>query len=156
MPVHNWFSNFIPFDIPLIYTDLQKDIISDEKLSYLPISYITPEHFYQAMKSQYHLDHQKIAAAKTAAIAKKLGKSLIVRPDWNEVKLNVMEYVLNYKFTKNTTHGQKLIKTIEPIIEYNYWHDNYWGNCTCKKCENIIKKNYLGKILEEIRFKISI
>jgi len=141
----NWFSNFIAFDIPLIYIDP----------GHPPLSYNTPEHFYQAMKSLSHNEHKLIADAKTAAIAKKLGKTINIRPDWNNIKLNVMNYTLIYKFTKNTSHGQKLIKTLGPIIEYNYWHDNYWGNCTCEKCKNIIGQNYLGRILEEIRFKIS-
>lgn len=37
------------------------------------------------------------------------------------------------------------------IVEGNYWHDNYWGNCTCDKCKNIEGQNKLGKILMKIR-----
>lgn len=32
------------------------------------------------------------------------------------------------------------------IIEGNYWHDNFWGQCSCEKCVGKGKNN-LGKIL---------
>jgi len=147
MQLKNWFSNFVPFDTPLITVDPGFEDA---------ISYITPEHFYQAMKSVSHADHLLIASAKTPGLAKKFGRRLVVRPDWDSVKLNFMFYALVYKFTKNTSHGQKLINTPGPIVEYNYWHDNYWGDCICEKCENIVGQNWLGRILENIRTKISV
>ena len=53
---------------------------------------------------------------------------------------------------KNDYLGGKLDMTgLEEIVEGNYWHDNYWGNCTCDKCKNIEGQNKLGKILMKIR-----
>lgn len=37
---------------------------------------------------------------------------------------------------------------IEEIVS---WHDNFWGNCTCVKCENIEGQNWLGKLLMKVR-----
>lgn len=143
--MNNWFSNFIPFDTPLMLIDPGFEDV---------ISYVTPEHFYQAMKSIQHEDHVMIAAAKTPGIAKRLGRKVNVRSDWDNIKLDVMNYVLTYKFTKFTSHGKKLISSTGPIVEYNYWHDNYWGNCTCYKCEDIVGQNHLGRLLENIRLKL--
>lgn len=40
------------------------------------------------------------------------------------------------------------------IIEGNYWHDNLWGNCFCKKCENIKGQNWLGRLIMDIRSQV--
>ena len=40
------------------------------------------------------------------------------------------------------------------IVEYNTWHDNVWGICTCERCERAVvysPQNTLGEILMEIR-----
>ena len=52
--------------------------------------------------------------------------------------------------------AEKLLKDTRDryIEEGNNWHDNYWGNCSCEKCEKIIGKNMLGKILMRIRTDI--
>jgi predicted NAD-dependent protein-ADP-ribosyltransferase YbiA (DUF1768 family) len=36
------------------------------------------------------------------------------------------------------------------IVEGNWWHDNFWGDCQCPKCYKIGANN-LGKILMEVR-----
>ena len=41
------------------------------------------------------------------------------------------------------------------LIEGNYWHDNYWGNCLCPKCKEIEGQNQLGKILMKVRSTLS-
>ena len=38
------------------------------------------------------------------------------------------------------------------LIEKNYWHDNFWGVCTCGKCST--GKNHLGTILIQVREEI--
>ena len=38
------------------------------------------------------------------------------------------------------------------LVEGNYWHDNFWGECTCEKCKATQKaENWLGKLLMERR-----
>jgi predicted NAD-dependent protein-ADP-ribosyltransferase YbiA (DUF1768 family) len=61
-----------------------------------------------------------------------------------------MERILKKKF-KNVNLRSKLISCDIDIIEHNYWHDNYYGDCTCKKCNSITGQNHLGKILMKIR-----
>ena len=46
----------------------------------------------------------------------------------------------------------KLLATDEiELIKGNYWHDNYWGACSCQACSHKEKNNYLGQILMGIR-----
>ena len=130
------FSNFKCFDNPLIYQKL---------------SYNTVEHFYQAMKSKDMSYRRKVSKLTTANAAKYAGRSVCLRPDWESIKIRVMEYALRYKFSKGTSHFIALSKTLGHIVESNYWHDNEWGNCTCDKCCNRKGKNLLGKLLMKIR-----
>ena len=41
----------------------------------------------------------------------------------------------------------------DEFIEYNLWHDNFWGYCVCEKCRSKIKYNHLGNIIYDIRLK---
>jgi len=132
----NWFSNFIPFDQPIILHG---------------VSFRTPEHLYQALKATNIEDVIIIAACETPGNAKRLGYKIKCKSDWNEIKVDCMEYVIDKQFTITSIQGQKLINSKGLIVELNYWHDNFWGDCTCKKCENIKGQNNLGKILERKR-----
>jgi ribA/ribD-fused uncharacterized protein len=135
----NWFSNFLPFDVPLIHRD---------------ISYPTVEHYYQAMKTLDMEYRQKIAACSTPGQAKRMGqKAPELRRKWATRRLHYMEKALRYKFAKGTTWHKKLMKSNRYLTEWNYWHDNFWGSCTCPGCWNISDQssNHLGKILMKIK-----
>jgi len=32
----------------------------------------------------------------------------------------------------------KLLNSKGEILEHNYWHDNFWGDCHCKSCNHIL------------------
>lgn len=136
--IDNWFSNFKPFDKPLIYQD---------------ISYSTPEHFFQAMKSTDLEYRKKVSLCQTPGAAKRLGRKAQLRYDWEDIKLAVMEDALRYKFKEGTTWHKKLMETEESIVEWNNWHDNFWGDCICEMCKNITGQNHLGRLLMKIRNK---
>jgi len=113
------------------------------------------EHIYQACKTKDLKIREKIRLLKTAAETKKMGKTIILRSDWNKVKLNSMCIILNLKFTQNLKLGILLINTGDSeLIEGNYWHDNYWGSCNCPKCRSITGQNILGQLLMKIRHNI--
>jgi predicted NAD-dependent protein-ADP-ribosyltransferase YbiA (DUF1768 family) len=77
---------------------------------------------------------------------KAFGKTIILRPDWNDVKLKIMENLLRQKFKKGSELGDKLVETFPKIlIEGNTWNDTFWGIC------NSVGKNHLGKLLMKIR-----
>lgn len=71
--------------------------------------------------------------------------------DWNNKKIKLMKEVVYSKFSQNEELKQKLINMDIDIVEDNNWHDNFWGNCNCDKCKNIVHLNYLGKILMDVR-----
>lgn len=78
--------------------------------------------------------------------AKKLGRHVELRPDWDEVKYGVMYQVCKAKFLQNPDLAKKLIETGDAeLVEGNTWGDQVWGVC------NGVGKNSLGVILMLIR-----
>jgi ribA/ribD-fused uncharacterized protein len=134
--IHNWFSNFIPYETPVNINN---------------IHFKTPEHLFQSLKATDWEDVKKIADCETPGQSKRLGRKIKIRSDWEEIRNDCMLYVLRFKFNKNTKFGEQLMNTQEPIVEQNNWHDNYWGDCFCEKCKSVEGKNNLGKLLMKIR-----
>ena len=112
---------------------------------YEGLLYSCAEGAYQAAKSMDLMERIKFVTLNGAQ-AKKLGRSVKLREDWDNIKIGVMcEVVLN-KFTRNPTLCLKLAKTGgAKLIEGNYWHDTFWGVC------NGVGANHLGIILMEVR-----
>ena len=84
--------------------------------------------------------------------AKKFGKTVKLRPDWEQIKEQIMYELLLIKFQSNLTLKEKLINTGDSyLIEGNYWQDRYWGVCPPKG--EIIKNglNRLGELLMRVR-----
>lgn len=103
------------------------------------------EYEYQAAKAKYYDDYIKIMSAESAGEAKKLSKTIIIREDWDSIKLVVMEMLLRKKFASEPLKS-KLISTGNAfIIEGNDWGDTYWGVCGGKG------DNHLGRLLMKIR-----
>lgn len=81
--------------------------------------------------------------------AKKYGRTIKIREDWDQVKLQVMYSFVLKKFTEHEELRSLLLATgQQDIVEGNYWGDVFWGVC---KGEG---QNHLGKILKQVRKKI--
>lgn len=107
---------------------------------------ITVEHRYQAAKATNYEDWCTIMQSESPYHAKKLGKVLEVRPDWDIIKLPLMEEFVRDKFISNLSLRNKLLNTRGAfLIEGNQWGDTYWGVC------NGVGNNHLGKILMRVR-----
>ena len=119
--------------------------IFEEKL------YPTVEHAFQAAKSLDQAERDWIAAAGSPGLAKRLGRRVNLRPDWEKVKFDVMEECLRSKFADPVLKQKLLATGDEELVEGNYWHDNTYGNCSCEKCKDIIGRNMLGNILMKLR-----
>ena len=116
------------------------------------IIYPTNEHFFQAMKTLDQEKRKQIAEARTPGAAKRMGRQVQLREDWEEVKYTVMRVGVERKFDAHPELASKLIATNDCIlIEGNSWHDNTWGSCFCSKCAAIAGKNWLGEILMQRR-----
>ena len=118
------------------------------------IKYPTVEHYFQAHKTMDLEDRQKIADAHTPGMAKRAGRAIDLRPDWEKVKDSIMWEAVLLKFSIPELK-EKLIKTGNAqLIEGNTWHDNYWGDCKCENCANRVGYNRLGGILMTVRQQI--
>ena len=81
--------------------------------------------------------------------AKRLGRRVELREDWEEVKDNVMYEICKAKFQQNRHLADRLLRTgNQKLVEGNTWGDKIWGMC------NGIGENRLGKILMKIRDEI--
>lgn len=77
--------------------------------------------------------------------AKRLGKKVQLRADWNAVKLDVMRVIVKAKFDQHPELMAKLKAQPGEIVEDNTWGDTYWGRC------NGYGQNHLGQILMSVR-----
>jgi ribA/ribD-fused uncharacterized protein len=118
---------------------------------YKNIYFKNSEQAYQWEKAENDNDKQLILNCTTAKESKLIGHKIKCNiQKWDENKVNIMEQILRHKFIGNLK--LKLIETgNKKLIEGNYWHDNFWGDCYCYKCKNKEGQNNLGKILMKLR-----
>lgn len=109
------------------------------------LSYPSVEHAYQAQKTRNVNDQIIVCKARTAGEAKRLGRQLKMREDWNEVKVNIMRDLLRFKFGHKDLLDKLLATGDVQLIEGNWWGDRFWGVCGGRG------ENMLGKLLMEIR-----
>jgi ribA/ribD-fused uncharacterized protein len=109
----------------------------------------TVEHAYQAMKTLDENQRMNILEANSPSEAKKLGRCVTMRVDWDDIKLEIMEELVREKFESKPKLAEKLLATEDiEIVEGNTWGDKFWGVC------NGEGENHLGKILMKIRDEI--
>ena len=116
--------------------------------------YPTAEHLFQALKTKNKKVRNNIRRASSPGEAKKLGRTIRLRDDWEEVKDKLMFMVVRLKFLQNPKLNILLKNTKGDLIEGNCWHDNYWGDCLCYKCKKIKGHNQLGKTLMKVRLMV--
>jgi len=122
---YRWLSNFWPAQVDLD-----------------GVIYPSVEHAYQAAKSLDENDEREPFQYGTAGEAKRRGRKLKVRADWEKVKVPVMRILIAKKFAPDTTLATKLVATGDvDIIEGNTWGDTFWGVCRGEG------ENNLGKLI---------
>lgn len=111
------------------------------------IVYPSAEHAYVAHKTLDLEARHKVAKLSTPALAKKAGRIIPLRPDWDRIKDDIMRRIVFAKFEQNPLLYRKLLDTGDSIlVEGNEHGDRYWGQCPVGD-----GKNMLGKILMEVR-----
>lgn len=106
-------------------------------------TYPSVEHAYQAAKTLDKNERIKIKLATTPGSAKRLGKRIKIRPDWNDnIKLTLMEEFLIQKFSVPFLQKLLLNTGNAELIEGNNWKDTFWGVYQGRG------ENHLGKILK--------
>ena len=122
-------------------------------IEYDGIRYPTNEHFFQAMKSLDREERKRIAACETPGRAKRMGRQVELRGDWEEIKTDIMMLALRLKFSDPIFKAKLLETGNEELVEGNNWHDRTWGVCICDECGGQ-GQNLLGQLLMELREEI--
>ena len=112
----------------------------------------TAENAFQMMKTEDKNLRKEIASSFSPYDAKQRGRKVPLRSDWENIKLDIMYQVVKTKFDMHPDLKEMLLETNDSYLEEgNYWHDNFWGNCSCYRCIDKEGKNHLGEILMKIR-----
>lgn len=112
------------------------------------VIYPTVEHAYQAAKTLKRAERERLRQLTTPGAAKRASRRLTLRPDWDQVKLQVMKQLVWQKFTDPALRDRLLQTHPCPLIEENNWGDRFWGVC------GRVGKNHLGRILMEVRAEL--
>lgn len=117
----------------------------------VPVRY---EYFYGSAEAAYQAQKATNLADKleflnyTPKKAKRRARKILIRADWDAVKISFMRDIVFAKFIQNPYLAAKLLATGNAeIVEGNYWHDTFWG----VDAETGVGENNLGKILMEVR-----
>lgn len=109
----------------------------------------TVEHGFVWHKTENAFIRATVLKIVTPGKVKKFGRNITLRPDWDDIKLGVMQALVEEKFQQNLSLARKLIATEDAdLIEGNWWNDTYWGVCRGTG------ENHLGKILMNVRTKL--
>lgn len=115
------------------------------------LPYPSVEHAYQAAKTVNSEEREPIRLlfGYQAGLAKRMGRKLTVRPDWDKVKFDIMTDLVHQKFNLHPMLRDKLLATGDAtLIEGNHWNDTVWGVC------NGVGTNWLGQILMHVRAEL--
>lgn len=75
---------------------------------------------------------------------------------WDERRVDVMFDRVLQKVLDWPAVGKLLERTGDkPLVEFNWWHDNFWGWCVCDDCRRELHQNWLGETWMKIRKDIA-
>jgi N-glycosidase YbiA len=118
------------------------------KVGYEGILYPSVEHAYQAAKTLDQNMRRQISALARPGDAKRIGRQVVMRHDWYDVRLDVMLGLTRAKYA-DAVLARKLLDTgDQPIVEENTWGDRFWGVCGGRG------ENHLGIILMRVRAEL--
>ena len=116
-------------------------------VTYGGLTYGSAEAAFQAQKCLTEEEKLPFTQARPGK-SKGMGRRVQLRPDWEQVKVGLMEEIVRAKFTQNAQLAQQLLATDgRYLAEGNTWGDTFWGvNLRSGRGEN-----HLGKILMTVR-----
>jgi ribA/ribD-fused uncharacterized protein len=126
---------------------------------YEDLEYTSTEAAYQAAKINFsdsrlrtNVERGRIAAMSPSEAKKETHKEsfkAMIRPDWDDVKLDIMYEINKYKYTQHPELGEMLLETGDKYLEEtNWWSDFFYGVCDGEG------ENQLGMMLMRIRNEI--
>ena len=118
-------------------------------VEYDRLVYQNSEAAFQAQKCIDRKDREMFTRLNPSE-AKKAGRKVQLRKDWEEVKISVMTEIVRAKFFQNSELAELLMATNDAYLEEgNTWGDKIWGTVNGQGANN------LGKILMQIRDELS-
>ena len=114
---------------------------------YEGVRYSTLEHAFQAAKTTDPAQRAMIGTLPTPGQAKRAGRRVSLRPDWEARKLSIMGVLLRQKFACEPFRGLLLATGSAEIVESNTWGDRFWG-------VDGNGENHLGLLLMAIRAEL--
>lgn len=122
------------------------------EVGYEGMRFPTVEHAYQAAKTLDPIQRLAISKCATPGQAKRMGRTVIMRTDWNRVKNQIMLGLVRQKFANKELQELLLSTYPDTLIEGNTWGDRYWGAVlTNGQWQG---RNELGRILMNVRSEI--
>lgn len=116
-------------------------------VTYQGLTYGNNEAAFQAQKCMTEAAKKDFTTLSPGA-AKRMGRRVQLRPDWEAVKVPIMEEIVRAKFSQHEDLKALLLATGDALIEEgNTWHDTFWG----VDAKSGRGQNHLGKILMKIR-----
>ena len=122
------------------------------KVLWAKIEWMTSEHAYQAAKFVHDKKiFEEVRNAPSAYESKKLAQNYKdhIRPDWYEVKLQIMEEIVRAKLEQHKYIQRKILETGDLEIIEDSPYDDFWGRGPEWKGEN-----HLGKIWMKLRTEL--
>lgn len=133
-------------------------------VEYDGVKYPTLEHAYQAAKCAKIDDRKGVLCYPTAGQAKRWGRQVKMRRDWEQIKTGVMMDLLRFKFEEHLELATQLKNTGDRmLIEGNDWGDRFWGmeftgtqddKLDCHT-PALVGENMLGKLLMKLRSELA-
>lgn len=119
------------------------------EVEYDGITYRSSEAAFQAMKCVDKKDRYAFKDLSSSK-AKQLGRRVKLRPDWENIKDQIMYEVVKSKFSNSMYLKSMILGTGDAYLEEgNTWGDKYWGTV------NGVGNNKLGEILMRVRDELS-
>ena len=113
-------------------------------------TYPSLEHAYQAAKTLNAAERAAIRTKLTPGQAKRAGRKVSLRSDWEQVREAVMLELLRVKFGAEPLRSMLLATGEAELVEGNLWHDLTWGRCSCLQ-HGGAGRNLLGQLLMTVR-----
>lgn len=117
------------------------------EVEYEGIVYPSVENAFQAAKTLNNAERLQFTNVKPG-IAKRLGRKVALRHDWEKVKVDIMKELLRKKFCQEPFKSKLLETGDRELEEGNRWNDRFWGICPPGSG---MGKNILGRLIMEIR-----
>mmetsp|Transcript_125220 Transcript_125220/g.243679 ORF Transcript_125220/g.243679 Transcript_125220/m.243679 type:complete len:273 (-) Transcript_125220:7-825(-) len=116
------------------------------------LRFLSTEHAFVAAKSLSREEQETIRDTPDPKDAKRFGRQLQLRDDWDDIKFDVMLDLLRRKFEHNLLAEHLISTGTRCLVEGNLWHDTIWGMAMVDG--HLQGDNMLGKLLMQVRSEL--